>query len=102
MMSRLPHFVNIRLTDGGMKLSALRAGRPALSLYNFCLRLSRPRSIVRLEGLGELEKSNDLIGNVTCDFPACSIVPQPTALPRALLATERCMFLMIAVKQTQP
>jgi hypothetical protein len=40
--------------------------------------------IVQLEGLGELKKPNDLIGNRTRDFPACSIVPQPTTLPRAL------------------
>jgi hypothetical protein len=30
-----------------------------------------------------IEKSNDLIGNRTRDIPACSIVPQPTTLPRA-------------------
>jgi hypothetical protein len=30
------------------------------------------------------EKSND-IGNRTQDFPACSIVPQPTTLPHALV-----------------
>jgi hypothetical protein len=30
-----------------------------------------------------LEKSNDLIGNGTRDLPACSIVLQPTTLPRA-------------------
>jgi hypothetical protein len=28
-----------------------------------------------------IEKSSDLIGNRTCDLPACSIMPQPTALP---------------------
>jgi hypothetical protein len=42
-----------------------------------------PRALVRLEGLGQLRKSNDLIGNRTHDLPACSIVPQPTTLPRA-------------------
>jgi hypothetical protein len=36
-----------------------------------------------LEGLGKLKKSYDVIGNQTRDLPACSIVPQPTALPRA-------------------
>jgi hypothetical protein len=36
---------------------------------------------VRLERLGEAKKSNDLIGNQTGDFPAYSIVPQPTTLP---------------------
>jgi len=30
-----------------------------------------------------MKKSNDTIGNRTRDLPACSVVPQPTALPRA-------------------
>jgi hypothetical protein len=38
---------------------------------------------VRLEGLGQLKKSNELIGIRTRDLPACDIVPQPTTLPRA-------------------
>jgi hypothetical protein len=38
---------------------------------------------VRLEGLGKFEKSNDLTGNRTRDLPVCSIVPEPTTLPRA-------------------
>jgi hypothetical protein len=33
---------------------------------------------VRLEGLGNLKKFSDLIGNRTRDLSACSIVPQPT------------------------
>jgi hypothetical protein len=37
---------------------------------------------MRLEGLGKLKKSNDLIGNQTCELPACSIASQPTTLPR--------------------
>jgi hypothetical protein len=37
---------------------------------------------VRLEGLGQLKTSNGLIGNRTRELPACSIVPQPTTLPR--------------------
>jgi hypothetical protein len=40
---------------------------------------------MRLEGLGQLRKSNDLIGTQTRDPPACIIVPQPTTLPRAPL-----------------
>jgi hypothetical protein len=32
-----------------------------------------------------IEKCSDLIGNRTHDLPACSIVPQPTTLPRAPL-----------------
>jgi hypothetical protein len=54
-----------------VRLSALRAG---------------PGAILRLELLGKLKKSNDLIGNRTRDLPACSIVPQPTKLPRDLEA----------------
>jgi hypothetical protein len=38
---------------------------------------------VRLEGLGKLKKSNDLIGNRIRDLPACNMVPQTTALLRA-------------------
>jgi hypothetical protein len=30
-----------------------------------------------------MKKSNDTIGNRTRDLPACSVVPQPTAPPRA-------------------
>jgi hypothetical protein len=41
-----------------------------------------PRAIVRLEGLGQLKKIY-LIGTLTRDLPACSIVPQPITLPRA-------------------
>jgi hypothetical protein len=42
-----------------------------------------PTAIVRLEGLCELKKSSNLIGNRTRDLPPCSILPQPTTLPRA-------------------
>jgi hypothetical protein len=41
------------------------------------------RAIVRLEELGKLEKKIHFIGTRTRDLPACSIVPQPTMLPRA-------------------
>jgi hypothetical protein len=37
---------------------------------------------VRLEGLGKLKKIH-IIGTRSRDLPACSIVPQRTALPRA-------------------
>jgi hypothetical protein len=40
---------------------------------------------VRLEGLGQWENFNDLIGNRTRDLPACSIAPQPTTLLRTPL-----------------
>jgi hypothetical protein len=40
--------------------------------------------MVRLDGLGQLKKIH-LIGTRTRDLPVCSIVPQPTTLPRAPL-----------------
>jgi hypothetical protein len=43
------------------------------------------RAIVRLEELGQLKKSNNLIGDRNRDLPACSTVPQPTMLSRALV-----------------
>jgi hypothetical protein len=38
-----------------------------------------------------LKNSNDIIGNQTRDLPACSAVPQPTALPRnpSAISTKR-------------
>jgi hypothetical protein len=70
-----------------VRLSALHAGRP-LPPGIFLVLISvkgcvDPRAIMQLEGLGQLKKSNDLIGNRTRDLPACSIVPQPTMLLRA-------------------
>jgi hypothetical protein len=68
-----------------VRLSALRAGHP-LPPRRFLVHISvrdsvDPRAILRLEGLGQLKKFNDLIGNRTRVFPACSIVPQPSTLP---------------------
>jgi hypothetical protein len=83
--SRLPHFVDNRLTDGGKVVNIMR--RPPFtpqeySWYSFLLEAVDPRAIVRLGGLGQL-KNHDLTGNRTRDLPDCSIVPQPTTLPRA-------------------
>jgi hypothetical protein len=68
-----------------VRLSALSACRP-LPPGRFPVLISvrgwvDPRAILQLEGLGKLKKSND-IGTRTRDLPACSIVPQPTTLPR--------------------
>jgi len=37
-----------------------------------------------------MKKSNDSIGNQTCDLPACSAVPQPTAPPHAPFTIYAC------------
>jgi hypothetical protein len=52
---------------------------------------------VRLEGLGQLKKIH-LIGTPTLDLPACSIVPQPTTLPRA----PYCVEISLCNNETQP
>jgi hypothetical protein len=85
-MSRLPHFLDNRLTDGGEVVSLMRRTlfTPQKdSRYSFLLEAeSTPRAIVRLEGLGQLKKFSDLIGNRSRDLPACSVLPQPSTLPR--------------------
>jgi hypothetical protein len=84
--SRLPHFVDNRLTDGGEVVSLTRRSPftpPGRFLGLISVRGGDdPRAIMRLEGLGQLKKSSDLIENQTRDLPACSLVPQPTTLPR--------------------
>jgi hypothetical protein len=82
--SRLPHFLDNSLADGGEVVSPTR--RPPFTPRkipgtHFCYRLSQGHS-----GAGRIrssEKSSDHTGNRTRDLPACSIVPQPTTLPRA-------------------
>jgi hypothetical protein len=55
------------------------------------------RVMVRLEGLGKLKRFNDLIGNRTHNIRACSIVPQPSTLPRATCKQEYYIKLIIIV-----
>jgi hypothetical protein len=70
-----------------VRLSALRDYRPILAEIFLVLISVRGsvdhRAIVRQEGLGQLKKSNYLIGIRNRDLSACSIVLQPTTLPRA-------------------
>jgi hypothetical protein len=87
--SKLPHFLDSPLTDGG-EVSLRR--RPPFTPRkipgtHFCQRLSRTQGHSTAARIRPIEKSNDLIGNRTRDLPACSIVPQPNTLPRAPLIT---------------
>ena len=69
-----------------VRLSALRTGH----LYtpgnipgtHFCWRLSQPRGHRAAGRIMWMKNSNDTFANRTRDLPACSAVPQPTALPR--------------------
>jgi hypothetical protein len=84
--SRLSHFLDNRLTDGG---EVSLTHRPVFTPKNipgthFCQRLSRPQGHSAAGKITLTEKLNDLIGNRTRDLPACSIVPQPTTLQRAV------------------
>jgi hypothetical protein len=101
-MATRRQFYHIFLTIGSktaMRLSALR-NRCPLPPGRFLILISvrgwvDPRAIVWLEGLCELKKSNDLIGNQTRNLPACSIVPQLTMLPGAPLVSPYLAFLSI-------
>jgi hypothetical protein len=83
---RLPHLLDNWLTYGG-NVSLTRRPPFTTPQGRFLVHISvrgwvNPRAIAWLEGLSKLKKSNDLTGNRTHDLLACSIVPQPTMLPR--------------------
>jgi hypothetical protein len=79
------HFPDNRLTDGCEVVSPTR--RPPstprkIPGTHFCLRLSRPQGHSAAGRIRSIKKSNYHIGNRIRDLPACSLVPQPTTLPR--------------------
>jgi hypothetical protein len=89
--SRLPHFLHNRLTYGGEAVSLPR--QPPFTPGRFLVlisvkMLSRPQGHSAAGRFTSTEKSND-IANRTRDLPVCSIVPQPTALPRT---PSRCRY----------
>jgi hypothetical protein len=61
-MLRIPHFLDIRLTDGGKVVSPTHQPhftpqKPYffnVSCTHFCQRLSKPQGLVRPEGLGKI------------------------------------------------
>jgi hypothetical protein len=70
-----------------VRLSALRDGRPlpqVYSWYSFLLEVESTPGHNAAERIYLTEIFIDPIGSRTRDFPASSIVPQPTTLPRAL------------------
>jgi hypothetical protein len=74
-----------------VRLSALRAGHP-LPLGRLLVLISvkgwvDTRAIVRLEGLGQLKNTMTSSGIERETFRLCSIVSQPTTLPRAPVTT---------------
>jgi hypothetical protein len=79
-----PTFSRLRLMDGG-EVSLKRRPHFAPRKFpciHFCYRLSWPQGRSAGGRIRSIEKSSDLIGNRINDLPACSVVPQPTTLPR--------------------
>jgi hypothetical protein len=79
-MSRTPHCLDSRLTDGGKVVSPTHRPRftPHKAYFyvsgtDFCQRPSKPQGLVRPEGLGKFKKKNHFIGFRTRDFPVWSI-----------------------------
>jgi hypothetical protein len=72
------------LDNQHMKKAALRNGHldPSEDIpgTHFCYRLNRPRGHI---AAGKIKFMKNPTGNRTCDFPACSTEPQPTAQPPA-------------------
>jgi hypothetical protein len=79
-MSRLPHFLDNRLTDGDVVRVTRRPLLPTRKIpgTHFCWRLSRPQDHSAAGKIRSTEKFNGLIRDRTRDLPACSIVSQPT------------------------
>jgi hypothetical protein len=91
---RPPHFLDNRLSNGD-EVSLMRwpttfySLTPTRTLEGFLVLIfvigcDDPRVIVRLERLGQLKKSRDLVGNVSLELPTYSIVPQPTVCHQGL------------------
>jgi hypothetical protein len=65
---------------------------------HFHQRLSRPQGHSAAGRIRSIEKSNDLIGIRTRDFPDCSIVPQPPC--KLVYLINICLYLGIVLSIT--
>jgi hypothetical protein len=88
--SRLPHFLDNRLTDVGEVVTLTQRPIVLYTQGTFFVFISvrdwvNPLGHSAAGTISSIEKSNDLIGNQTRHFPSCIIVPQPTTIPRALV-----------------
>jgi hypothetical protein len=82
----IPHFIDSRVTDGGdvVNLTRRQPFTPRkIPGTNLCQRPNTPKGHNAAGRIRSIEKSSDLIGYQTRYLPTCSIVPQPTTLPRA-------------------
>jgi hypothetical protein len=87
-----------------IKLAALRAGRP-LPPLRFLILISvrvEPKGHSGAGRIRSIEKSKHVIGNRTRDIPPCSVVHQPTTLPRALTSVTTSTVLYILILLGHP
>jgi hypothetical protein len=104
--SRLPHFLDSRLTYGGV-VAALLAGRP-LPPRRFPVLISvrgsvDPRAIVRLEGLGRYKNRTTSSGIEPANLRLAAVL-QPTTLPRTPSSGRfkpRIIFTVLVSKQAR-
>ena len=83
-----------------VRLSAICTGRllppGRIPGTYFCHRLRRPEGDNATGRIKSLKNSSDCIGNRSCDPPACSAAPQPTAPPR----TPNIRFIHTTIEDT--